>query len=177
MQGGKPGHAAREEGENAINKAVQDIEWINKFQLEKKSDLLGLSKMSVTVIETENKLHNVVPGQCKFVVDVRINEMYSHEEVLSIVKKNLQSEVSSRSMRLRSTIIPLEHPLVKAGIEIGRNYYGSPTTSDKALMPFPALKIGPGDSARSHAPDEFIYTDEIREGSELYIQLLNKLVL
>jgi acetylornithine deacetylase len=133
--------------------------------------------MSVTIIETENKLHNVVPGQCKFVVDVRINELYTHEEILESVKNNLQSEVTPRSMRLRSSIISLQHPLVIAGRDLGKSYYGSPTTSDKSLMPFPALKIGPGDSARSHTADEFIYIDEIKEGIELYIQLLNKLVL
>ncbi len=174
---GKPGHAARDVGENAIYKAVKDIEWIGSFQFNKVSDLLGASKMSVTIIETENKLHNVVPGQCKFVVDVRINELYTHEEILESVKNNLQSEVTPRSMRLRSSIISLQHPLVIAGRDLGKSYYGSPTTSDKSLMPFPALKIGPGDSARSHTADEFIYIDEIKEGIELYIQLLNKLVL
>ncbi len=174
---GKPGHAAGDEGENAIYKAVKDIEWIGSFQFNKVSDLLGASKMSVTIIETENKLHNVVPGQCKFVVDVRINELYTHEEILESVQNNLQSEVTPRSMRLRSSIISLQHPLVIAGRDLGKSYYGSPTTSDKSLMPFPALKIGPGDSARSHTADEFIYIDEIKEGIELYIQLLNKLVL
>ncbi len=174
---GKTGHAARDEGENAIYKAAKDIEWIGSFQFNKISDLLGASKMSVTIIETENKLHNVVPGQCKFVVDVRINELYTHEEILESVKNNLQSEVTPRSMRLRSSIISLQHPLVIAGRDLGKSYYGSPTTSDKSLMPFPALKIGPGDSARSHTADEFIYIDEIKEGIELYIQLLNKLVL
>ncbi len=174
---GKPGHAAREEGENAIYKTVKDIEWISSYQFQKTSDLLGASKMSVTVIETENKLHNVVPDQCKFVVDVRINELYTHEEIMEIVKKNLKSEIKPRSMRLRSSNISLQHPLVKAGIDLSRNYYGSPTTSDKALMPFPALKIGPGDSARSHTADEYIYIEEIKEGIELYIQLLNKMVL
>lgn len=174
---GKPGHAARDEGENAIYKVVKDIEWISSFQFNKISDLLGPSKMSVTVIETENKLHNVVPAQCKFVVDVRINELYTHEEIAETIKKNLQSEVTPRSMRLRSSIISLQHPLVKAGLDSGRNYYGSPTTSDKAVMPFPTLKMGPGDSARSHTADEFVYIDEIKEGIELYIQLLNKLLL
>jgi acetylornithine deacetylase len=132
--------------------------------------------MSVTVIETENKAHNVVPAQCKFVVDTRINEVYSFEEVLEIIKENVECEVKPRSTRLRSTSIALEHPLVKAGINLGRTYYGSPTTSDKALMPFPSLKIGPGDSARSHTADEYIYIDEIKNGIELYIQLLNQVL-
>lgn len=173
---GKAGHAARYEGENAIYKALNDIEWFQNFHFEKVSDLLGSSKMSVTVIETENKAHNVVPSVCKFVVDTRINELYSFEEVVEIIKANVQCEVKPRSTRLRSTSIALDHPLVKAGLNLGRTYYGSPTTSDKALMPFPALKMGPGDSARSHTADEYIYTDEIKNGIELYIQLLNKIV-
>ncbi|MBP9105092.1 MAG: M20 family metallo-hydrolase [Chitinophagaceae bacterium] len=173
---GKAGHAARNEGENAITKSLKDIEWFNSFQFPKISDLLGANKMSVTVIETENKAHNVVPAICKFVVDTRVNELYSFEEVLEIIKQNVQSETSPRSTRLRSTSIALDHPLVKAGTDLGRTYYGSPTTSDKALMPFPSLKMGPGDSARSHTADEYIYIDEIKEGIDLYIQLLNKVV-
>jgi len=139
--------------------------------------LLGPCKFTVTSIETENKQHNVVPAQCKFVVDVRVNELYSFEELLQIIKDNVQGEITPRSTRLKSTNIPLDHPLVKAGTELGRTYYGSPTTSDKALMPFPALKMGPGDSARSHTADEFIFLSEIKEGIELYIQLLNKVLL
>ena len=173
---GKAAHAARNEGQNAITKSLKDIEWFNSFQFPKVSDLLGANKMSVTVIETENKAHNVVPAICKFVVDTRINELYSFEEALEIITQNVQCEIKPRSTRLRSTSIPLDNPLVKAGTELGRTYYGSPTTSDKALMPFPSLKIGPGDSARSHTADEYIYTDEIKEGIDLYIQLLNKVI-
>ena len=173
---GKAGHAARNEGQNAISKSLKDIEWFDSFQFAKVSDLLGANKMSVTVIETENKAHNVVPAICKFVVDTRINELYSFEEALEIITQNVQCEIKPRSTRLRSTSIPLDHPLVKAGTELGRTYYGSPTTSDKALMPFPSLKIGPGDSARSHTADEYIYIDEIKEGIDLYIQLLNKVI-
>ncbi len=176
MSDGKAGHAARNEGENAIYKALKDIDWFSSYQFPKISDLLGANKMTVTVIETENKAHNVVPAQCKFVVDTRINELYSFEEVLEIINANVQCGVKPRSTRLRSTSIPLEHPLVKAGLSLGITYYGSPTTSDKALMPFPALKIGPGDSARSHTADEYIYVDEIKNGIEIYIQLLNQLV-
>ena len=173
---GKAGHAARNEGENAIYKALKDIEWLQNFHFEKVSDLLGPSKMNVTVIETENKAHNVVPAVCKFVVDTRINELYSFEEVVDIIKANVLCEVNPRSTRLRSTSIALDHPLVKAGLNLGRTYYGSPTTSDKALMPFPALKMGPGDSARSHTANEYIYINEIQQGIELYIQLLNQVV-
>lgn len=173
---GKAGHAAREEGENALYKAVKDIEWISSCKFSKISDLLGPVKLSVTVMETDNKQHNVVPAQCKFVIDIRVNELYTHEEIIETVKQHIQSEVKPRSIRLRSSSIALEHPLVKAGINLGRTYYGSPTTSDKALMPFPALKIGPGDSARSHTADEYIYIDEIKNGIDLYIQLLNQLL-
>jgi len=133
-------------------------------------------KMSVTVMETDNKAHNVVPAQCKFVVDCRVNELYTFEEMLDIIKSNVQSEINPRSTRLRSSSIALNHPIVEAGLKTGRSYYGSPTTSDKALMNFPALKIGPGDSARSHTADEYIYIDEIKNGIELYIQLLNQLL-
>lgn len=171
---GKAGHAARNEGENALYKALNDIEWFRSYQFDKVSPLLGPSKMTVTVIETDNKAHNVVPAQCKFVVDTRINECYTFEEVLEIIRVNVQSEIKPRSTRLRSTSIALDHPLVKAGMEMGRTYYGSPTTSDKALMPFPSLKMGPGDSARSHTADEYIYINEIKEGIELYIQLIEK---
>jgi acetylornithine deacetylase len=173
---GKAGHAARNEGENAISKAIKEIDWFNSYSFPKISDLLGANKMSVTVIETENKAHNVVPAQCKFVVDTRINELYSFEEVLEIINSHVQCEVIPRSTRLRSTSISLEHPLVKAGLNLGRIYYGSPTTSDKALMPFPSLKMGPGDSARSHTANEYIYLEEIQDGIRLYTEFLNQLL-
>lgn len=173
---GKAGHAARNEGENALYKAIEDIEWLKNYQFEKVSELLGPVKMTVTSIETENKAHNVVPSECKFIVDVRINELYTHEEVFNIIEKNLQSHVTMRSDRMRSSMISLDHPLVKAGLKLERSYYGSPTSSDKALMPFSALKIGPGDSARSHTADEFIFVDEIKEGINLYIKLLEQIV-
>jgi acetylornithine deacetylase len=172
---GKAGHAAREEGDNAIYKAIKDIEWFKSFQFDKVSNLLGPNKMSVTIINAGSQ-HNVVPSECKFTIDIRVNELYDFDEVISIIKQNIQSEIAPRSLRLRSTNIALNHLLVKAGIELGRTYYGSPTTSDKALMPFHAMKIGPGDSARSHSADEFIFVDEIKQGIELYIQLLNKVL-
>jgi acetylornithine deacetylase len=109
-------------------------------------------------------------------VDTRINELYSFEEVINLIKANVSCEVIPRSTRLRSTSIALDHPLVKAGTVLGRTYYGSPTTSDKALMPFPALKMGPGDSARSHTADEYIFIEEINEGIALYINLLNQVL-
>lgn len=173
---GKAGHAARDEGENSIYKAMMDIQWLSHFQFDKVSDLLGPVKLSVTSIETENKAHNVVPAECQFIVDVRVNELYTSEEVLDFIKSKMVSEVKARSTRLSSSMIPLDHPLVKAGLSMGKTFYGSPTTSDKALMPFPALKMGPGDSARSHTADEFIFVDEIKQGIAAYIQLLTKLL-
>jgi acetylornithine deacetylase len=173
---GKAGHAARSEGDNAIYKALKDIEWISTYKFPKVSDLLGPVKMSVTNIETENKAHNVVPASCNFVIDIRVNELYTFEEILEIIKSNITSEIVPRSTRLRSSSISLDHPLVKAGLSLGRTSYGSPTTSDKALVNFPALKMGPGFSARSHSADEFIFIDEIKEGIELYIKMLNQLL-
>ena len=173
---GKAGHAARDEGDNSIYTALHDIEWLHSYHFPKVSPLLGPVKMSVTVIETENKAHNVVPSQCKYVVDARVNELYTFEEVLDTIRANVKSEIRPRSTRLRSSAISLDHPLVKAGLALGRSYYGSPTTSDKALMSFPSLKMGPGDSARSHTADEYIYIDEIKKGIELYISLLQKLL-
>lgn len=172
---GRAGHAAREEGDNAIYKAMQDMEWFRTYRFDKVSSLLGPMKMSVTIVNAGSQ-HNVVPSECKFTVDVRVNELYTFEEVLGIIKQNVQADVQPRSSRLRSTSIPLEHPLVQAGIALGSSYYGSPTTSDKALMRFPTLKMGPGDSARSHSADEFIYIEEIGKGIEMYIKLLEKLL-
>lgn len=174
---GIAGHAARNEGENALYKALDDINAIRSLQFEKISSLLGETKLTVTVIETDNKQHNVVPSRCRFVIDARVNELYTFGEVLSIVRGALKSECTPRSTRLRSTYIPLDHPIVKAGMELGLSYYGSPTTSDKALMPFTTLKIGPGDSARSHTADEYIYLEEISNGIDLYIQLLDKVII
>jgi acetylornithine deacetylase len=173
---GRAGHAAREEGENALYKAMEDINWIKNFKFEKVSALLGECRLSVTVIETDNKQHNVVPGQCKFVIDARINELYNFDEIQEIFKLHLKSSFQPRSTRMKSTSIALDHPLVKAGIQLGKGYFGSPTTSDKALMPFPTLKMGPGDSARSHTVDEFIYLREIEEGINCYIQLIEQIL-
>ena len=174
---GKAGHAAREEGDNAIYKALKDIEWFRSYRAPKISDLLGPVKMSVTVIDTDNKAHNVVPSQCHFVVDVRVNECYTFEELLGIIKGSVACEVTPRSLRMRSSGIALDHPIVQSGPRLGRTCYGSPTTSDKALMPFPALKTGPGDSARSHTADEYIYIAEIGAGIRGYIELLKPVIL
>ena len=173
---GSAGHAARDEGENALYKALEDINWIRNFKFEKVSELLGECRLTVTVIETDNKQHNVVPGQCKFVIDARVNELYNFDEILAVFKLHLKSSFKPRSTRMKSTSIALDHPLVKAGIHLGKGYYGSPTTSDKALMPFPTLKMGPGDSARSHTADEFIYLKEIEAGIIAYIQLIDQIL-
>jgi acetylornithine deacetylase len=170
---GKAGHAAREEGINAIGIAIKDIEAIQETVFEKKSSLIGNTTAKVTVIETENKAHNVVPAHCRFVIDVRVNEAYSFEEVMDLLQEKVSSILTPRSFRLKSTMIALDHPLVAAGQQMGLPHYGSPTTSDKALMPFPALKIGPGDSARSHTANEFIYLHELEDGIIKYIRLLN----
>jgi len=173
---GKAGHAAREEGENAIYKAMQDISWFQTYQFPKISETLGPIKMSVTSINTENKAHNVVPAVCSFIVDIRVTDAYTHEEILETIKQHVQSEIKPRSMRLRSSKIEKDHPLVLAGIKLGKQTYGSPTTSDGALIPAPVLKCGPGDSARSHTADEFIYLTEIEGGIDTYIKILEQVV-
>jgi acetylornithine deacetylase len=172
---GKAGHAAREEGGNAIYKAIKDIEWFRNYQFDKVSDTLGPIKMSVTIINAGMQ-HNMVPDICSFTVDIRINELYTHEEILKVIKENVAAEIVPRSMRMKSSSIHVSHPLVKSGIILGREMYGSPTTSDKALIVCPSLKMGPGDSARSHSADEFIYVKEIEEGIGLYIKLLENIL-
>jgi acetylornithine deacetylase len=169
---GVAGHAARNEGINAIYLAMEDIQWLQSFKFPKISDLLGPVHIAVTSIFTENKSHNIVPSECTFVVDIRVNELYSFEKVISVIKENIRSEFKPRSIRLRSSFIEKNHPLVIAGTRLGISSYGSPTCSDMALMNFPSLKIGPGDSARSHTADEFIYEDEIADGIDTYIHLL-----
>lgn len=172
---GKSGHAAREEGENAIYKTIKVIDWFQTFQFPKTSETLGPVKMTVTMIEAGTQ-HNVVPDTCSFVVDVRTTDVYTNPEVLEIIKQHIDCEIKPRSMRLNSSAIDKDHPIVKAGIGLGRKTYGSPTSSDQAVMNFPSLKIGPGDSARSHIADEFIYLSEIEEGIELYIKMLNEVL-
>lgn len=173
---GKAGHAARNEGENAIYKALEDVSWFKNYLFKHKSDLLGEVKMTVTQINAGTQ-HNVVPDKCTFVVDVRSNEMYSNEEILIEINKNVSCEVQARSTRLSSTATPLNHPIVNRGLELNRSIFGSPTLSDQSLMSIPSLKMGPGDSARSHTTDEYILLDEIREGIEIYVNLLDGLIL
>ncbi len=173
---GKSGHAAREEGENAILKAIQDIDWITKYRFPEVSPTLGPIKMSVTIINAGTQ-HNVVPDTCTFTVDVRTTEKYGNEEVLDVLRQNLQSEVRPRSVRLKPSSISPGHPIVQAGLSFGLTTYGSPTTSDQALLSVPSLKMGPGDSARSHTANEYIYLDEIVKGVDLYIRLLEKVII
>jgi acetylornithine deacetylase len=172
---GKPGHAAREEGENAIYNALRDIAWFNTFEFPRISKHLGKVKMSVTMIQSGTQ-HNVVPDSCNFTVDIRVTDCYSHEEILDVIKQHVSCEIKARSVRLKSSFINEEHPLVKSAVRLGRKTYGSPTTSDQALLPIPSLKIGPGDSARSHIADEFIHLQEIEEGIELYITILSAIL-
>jgi acetylornithine deacetylase/succinyl-diaminopimelate desuccinylase-like protein len=169
---GKAGHAAREEGENALYKALPDLNWFKDYRFPKVSETLGPVKMSVTVINTSNKAHNVVPADCSFVVDVRATDQYTLEELLEIIRANVSCEVKPRSMRMRPSFIPMDHPFVLAGVSVGKTCYGSPTTSDQALIPAISVKMGPGDSARSHTADEYIYLEEIKAGIDSYIKLL-----
>ena len=172
---GKAGHAARKEGDNAIYKALKDIEWFRSYRFPKESDLFGPISMTVTIIEAGSQ-HNVVPASCKFTVDIRVTDAYKNEELLETIKQHVECTVNPRSTRLKPSSIAVDHPIVKAGLALGRETYGSPTTSDQALLDIPSLKMGPGDSARSHMADEFIYVKEINEGIALYIKLLEKIV-
>jgi acetylornithine deacetylase/succinyl-diaminopimelate desuccinylase-like protein len=171
---GKAGHAAREEGVNALYAALPDIEWFRTFEFPNVSATLGKIKMSVTVIQA-GQAHNQVPVECKFTVDVRVTDAYTLEEVLAIIQQHVKCEVKPRSLRLRSSGIDATHPLIQSATKLQIKQYGSPTTSDQALIPTPSIKMGPGDSARSHSADEFIYVDEIKKGIELYIQLIQNI--
>lgn len=171
---GKAGHAAREEGVNAIYMAFDDIDWFRTYEFPKVSQTLGRVKMSVTVIEA-GQAHNQVPAECKFTVDIRATDSYTLQEILDTIKRNILSTVTPRSIRLNPSGIARNHPLVKSADKLQLKQYGSPTTSDQALIPVPSVKIGPGDSARSHSADEFIYVEEIRKGIDLYIQLIRNL--
>ncbi|MEN9919555.1 MAG: hypothetical protein RL662_1991 [Bacteroidota bacterium] len=171
---GESGHAARNEGVNAIYKAMDDIKWFSNYKFDRESDLLGAVKMSVTMINAGTQ-HNVVPDTCTYVVDVRSNECYTNQELYTLIKDQIQSEVVPRSFRLNSSKIALDNPFVQRAITIGREVYGSPTLSDQALMSFPSVKMGPGDSARSHTADEYIKPEEIREAIEYYYKLLDGL--
>lgn len=173
---GKSGHTARNEGENALYKALDDIEILRNFKFEKISEVLGEVKITVTMIEAGTQ-HNVIPDVCHFVVDVRTNEHYLNKDVAEIISNTIESEVKPRSVRLNSSGISEQHPFAQLAIKKGIKIYGSPTTSDQAIMPFLSVKMGPGDSARSHTADEFILKSEIIAGIERYIELLEELKL
>lgn len=168
---GRTGHAARNEGDNALYKALDDITWLRSYQFPQVSELLGPVKMTVTQISSGTQ-HNVVPDECRYVVDVRPTECYSNEEILAMVRAHVQAEITPRSTHLQSSGLPLAHPILRKALAMGKTTYGSPTLSDQALMRFDTLKMGPGDSARSHAPDEYILLSEIRAGIADYIELL-----
>jgi acetylornithine deacetylase len=172
---GKAGHAAREEGINAIYEALPDIEWFRTYRFPLISDTLGPIKMTVSIIQA-GKQHNVVPGECLYTVDVRVTDKYTLEELLAAIQQHVKSEVKARSLRMRPSGIAEDHPLVLAAKKLGIDRYGSPTTSDQALIPTSSVKMGPGDSARSHTADEFIFVDEIRQGIETYVSVLTELV-
>lgn len=173
---GKSGHAAHDTGENAIYKALPDIEWFRSHQFEKESEWLGKVKMSVTIINAGTQ-HNVIPDRCTFAVDVRSNDCYTNLQLLDEIKDSVSCEVTPRSTRLGSSGIPVDHPAVQKATGMGRNCYGSPTLSDMALLPFPAIKMGPGQSSRSHKSDEYICRSEIAEAISLYTGLLSGLVI
>lgn len=173
---GKSGHAARNEGVNAIYKAIEDIQWFKSHSFDRVSDFLGAVKMSVTQINAGTQ-HNVVPDKCTFVVDVRPNGMYTNPELLEMIKSSVSCEVKERSTRIGSSHLPMDHPAVVRGLSLGLEPFGSPATSNQALCHFPTLKIGPGDSARSHSADEYIRLDEIADGIETYVALLDGLTL
>lgn len=180
---GRAGHAARNEGINAIYIAMKDIEWINTYQFQKVSDKLGPVKMTTTIINAGTQ-HNVVPDTCTFTVDVRSNELYTNEEIYNKVSECLKSDVVARSFRLCSSGIDINHPLVKSAVALGplpdgspRVPFGSPTLSDQCLMPWPSLKMGPGNSARSHTADEYILISELRQAIKEYTTMLDGLSL
>ena len=174
---GKTGHAARNEGVNAIYLAMEDIEWFRNFKFPHTSHQLGDVKMSVSVINAGYQ-HNIVPDSCKYVVDVRTNEHYNNFDVVSIINSNMKhSTVKPRSMNTKSSSIPMEHPVVQRGLSLGLTAFGSPTTSDQTKIDYTSIKIGPGDSSRSHSADEYILLEEIQNGIDIYIKLLNGLEL
>ena len=172
---GTASHAAHPNADNPLLKLPAVIEWLNNFTFEKESEVLGPVKLTLTQINA-GKQHNVVPAQVDLVIDVRVNDAYSNQEIVSLLQKEAPLELTPRSTDLNSSSIPIDHPLVEAGIELGRTTYGSPTLSDQAKLSCPSLKLGPGDSTRSHTADEFIYVNEIEEGIALYIDLLNKIL-
>ena len=172
---GTPSHAAHPNDDNAIYNSIDVLQWFKDFEFKKESEVLGKVKMTVTQVNA-GKQHNVVPSEVAIVVDVRVNDCYSNEEINTILQEQAPCEMTARSLRLNSSSIPADHALVKAGIEIGRETYGSPTLSDQAVLYCSSLKLGPGDSTRSHSANEFIYVNEIHQGIEIYIKILDKVL-
>lgn len=172
---GASGHAARNTGINAIDKALPDIQWFHSFAFPNISPLLGQIKMSVTVINAGTQ-HNVIPDRCSFVVDVRTTDTHTHEEILAVIRTHVHCAVEPRSVRLRPSAISLEHPIVRAATTITIPTFASATLSDQSVMPFPSVKIGPGVSERSHTANEFIRLAEIEQGITTYIQLCEALI-
>ena len=168
---GTASHAAHQNLDNSIYNAIPVIEWFNSFQFEKKSEILGPVKMTVTQVSA-GKQHNVVPAECHLVVDIRVNDCYSNQEIVDIVRKHLTTIINPRSMHLNASSIPITHGLVQAGIALGRTTYGSPTLSDQSVLSCQSLKLGLGETLRSHSADEFIFVHEIKEGIQLYINIL-----
>lgn len=173
---GRAGHAAREEGLNAIYEALTDIEWFRSYCFERVSPLLGPVKMTVTGVWAGEQ-HNVVPDECRFMVDVRVNECYQNEELLALIRERVKCEVVPRSTHLNSSSISEEHPAVKRLVDMGMRPFGSPTMSNQSVMPFTTLKLGPGDSARSHTADEYILLDEIAQAIDIYVKVLDNLII
>ncbi len=169
---GKSGHAARNEGVNAIYEALDDMQWIRDYQFEKVSEFLGPTKMTLTVVNAGTQ-HNVIPDTCTMLVDIRTNEFYDNEDVYHFICQHLKSECKAHSFRLKSSRIDPKHPLIKKCVTMGMKPFGSPTLSDQALMPFPSFKLGPGESSRSHSADEFIWISEIRDAIAKYKELLD----
>jgi len=174
---GTASHAAHPNDDNAIYNALKVIQWFQDYRFEESSETLGAVKMTVTQINAGNQ-HNVVPSHCDLVVDIRVNDKYKNEEILEIVKQAMPAQVTvtPRSLHLGSSSIPKDHPIVQSGIDLGRTTYGSPTLSDQSVLSCPSLKLGPGDSTRSHSADEFIFVNEIKEGIDLYIKILEGIV-
>ncbi|NAW51980.1 M20/M25/M40 family metallo-hydrolase [Elizabethkingia argentiflava] len=172
---GTPSHAAHVNTDNAIYNAIEDIERVRTYEFPRVSPWLGKVKMTVTMLNA-GRQHNVVPDECRFTIDIRVTDQYTNREVYEMIKKHLKSQVEPRSLRLNSSSISEDHPIVKAGIGLGRKCYGSPTSSDQAVIPFPSIKLGPGLSTRSHSADEYIFLSEIKKGIELYIKILENII-
>lgn len=175
MARGRSGHAAMDEGDNAILTAIKDIEWVQGYEFPRVSAWLGKVKMTTTMIKAGTQ-HNVIPDECSFVLDIRSTDLYSNDQILTVLKEHMKSEIRARSTRLQPSFIPNDHPLVHVARDLGIQLTGSMTLSDQALMPFPTVKIGPGDSNRSHTADEYIFLNEVEEGIKIYTRLIGAMI-